>query len=108
METPSHGRLSKLKGAVQDIAAMHELPSTAQTRSPSYRLAFDDKDFLLNEDLRGMRLQLELQKTEMIMQEHNVVSTIAVFGSARIFPDKPTSQGGFCMDFSDNNCLQYL
>lgn len=55
----------------------------------AYRLAFSDQDFLLREELRGLRFQLELQKPEMILQEHNVKSTVVVFGSARFLaPDE--------------------
>jgi hypothetical protein len=53
-------------------------------QSPSYRLAFQDPDFLLRDELRPVRLQLELLKPELILQEHRIDSTIVVFGSARI------------------------
>jgi len=53
-------------------------------QSPSYRLAFQDPDFLLRDELRPVRLQLELLKPELILQEHLIESTIVVFGSARI------------------------
>jgi uncharacterized protein (TIGR00730 family) len=53
-------------------------------QSPSYRLAFQDPDFLLRDELRPVRLQLELLKPELILQEHHIESTIVVFGSARI------------------------
>jgi uncharacterized protein (TIGR00730 family) len=56
----------------------------AQSQSPSYRLAFQDPDFLLRDELRPVRLQLELLKPELILQEHHIESTIAIFGSARI------------------------
>ena len=52
--------------------------------SPSYRLAFEDFDFLKREDLRPVRFQLELLKPEKIMDEHGIHSTIVVFGSARL------------------------
>jgi uncharacterized protein (TIGR00730 family) len=58
--------------------------SSAQTASPSYRLAFEDVDFLLRQDLRPVRLQLELLKPELLQQQHGIKSTIAVFGSARV------------------------
>jgi uncharacterized protein (TIGR00730 family) len=58
--------------------------STAQTESPAYRLAFEDVDFLLRQDLRPIRLQLELLKPELLQQQHGIKSTVAVFGSARI------------------------
>ncbi len=55
-----------------------------QTQSPAYRLAFKDIDFLLREDLRPVRLQLELLKPEVLLKEQGIRSTVAVFGSARI------------------------
>ncbi|CAA7627522.1 LOG family protein [Magnetospirillum sp. SS-4] len=57
---------------------------TPQTLSPSYRLAFEDVDFLLRQDLRPVRLQLELLKPELLQQQHGIKSTVAVFGSARV------------------------
>ena len=57
---------------------------TAQTRSPSYRLAFRDTDFLLREELRPVRFQLELLKTEMLLDEAKIGSTLVCYGSARI------------------------
>jgi uncharacterized protein (TIGR00730 family) len=56
----------------------------ARCQSPSYRLAFQDPDFLLRDELRPVRLQLELLKPELILQEHHIESTIVIFGSARI------------------------
>jgi hypothetical protein len=41
-------------------------PETAQTRSPSYRLAYMDKDFMLLDELRPVRLQLELLKPDLV------------------------------------------
>ncbi|HSV30152.1 MAG TPA: TIGR00730 family Rossman fold protein [Candidatus Omnitrophota bacterium] len=64
---------------------------TPQTASPAYRLAFEDTDFLLRQDLRPVRLQLELLKPELLQQEQGIRSTIAVFGSARI-PDPETAE----------------
>ena len=57
---------------------------TPQTAAPSFRLAFEDTDFLLRQDLRPVRLQLELLKPELLQQEHGIRSTVTVFGSARI------------------------
>ncbi len=57
---------------------------TAQTRHPAYRLAFRDIDFLLREELRPVRFQLELLKTEMLLEEARVGSTLVMYGSARI------------------------
>ena len=52
----------------------------------SFRLAFTDERFLLREELRPVRMQLELLKPEMIQQEQRIESTIVLFGSARIVP----------------------
>ena len=73
---------------------VQELQSEAKSRqtvSGSYTLAFQDLDFLVREELRPIRMQLELLKPEIILQEHNIDSTIVVFGSARI-PDPETAQ----------------
>jgi len=55
-----------------------------QCKSASYRLAFQDPDFLLRDAMRSVRLQLELLKPELILQEQHIESTVVVFGSARI------------------------
>lgn len=58
--------------------------STPQTQHPAYRLAFRDTDFLLREELRPVRFQLELLKPEMLLDEAGVGSTLVMYGSARI------------------------
>lgn len=50
----------------------------------AFKLAFADVDFLLREELRPIRLALELLKPETMMRSENIESTIVVFGSARI------------------------
>jgi uncharacterized protein (TIGR00730 family) len=62
-----------------------------QTQAPSYKLAFADADFLLRDELRAVRLQLEIMKPEIILQELDVDSTVVMFGSARI-PDVETAE----------------
>ncbi|MFC1822833.1 TIGR00730 family Rossman fold protein [Thermodesulfobacteriota bacterium] len=64
---------------------------SSQTRSPSYQLAFQDNDFLLRDELRPVRLELELLKPEIILQEQHIESTIVIFGSARI-PDPKSAK----------------
>ena len=59
-------------------------PDTPQTRDAAYRLAFRDTDFLLREELRPVRFQLELLKCEMLMEEAGIGSTLVCYGSARI------------------------
>ncbi|TGX53639.1 LOG family protein [Sphingomonas gei] len=57
---------------------------TPQTEHPAYRLAFQDMDFLLRDDLRPVRFQLELLKPQLILDAANIASTFVVYGSARI------------------------
>jgi len=57
---------------------------TPQTESPTFRLAYMDHEFILRDELRPVRLQLELLKPELIQQEHGIENTIVVFGSTRI------------------------
>ncbi|MGZ8997972.1 MAG: LOG family protein [Allosphingosinicella sp.] len=57
---------------------------SAQTVNPAYRLAFQDLDFLLREDLRPVRFQLELLKPELLMDEAGIASMFVFYGSARI------------------------
>ncbi len=67
-----------------------EKPRTPQTLSPTYRLAYDDPDFLTAEATRGVRLQLELMKPELALIEAGILSTVVLFGGARIpEPGKP-------------------
>jgi uncharacterized protein (TIGR00730 family) len=58
--------------------------STPQTEHPAYKLAFQDMDFLLREDLRPVRFQLELLKPELLLDEANIGSLMVFYGSARI------------------------
>jgi hypothetical protein len=67
-----------------DAEAAREVPSSAQTQSAAYRLAFQDTEFLLREDLRPVRFQLELLKPELLMNEAKIGSTFVFYGSARI------------------------
>src|SRR5262245_13478199 len=55
-----------------------------QQLSSTFLLAERDLAFLARPELRPVRLQLELLKPELIMREHGVISTIVVFGSARV------------------------
>lgn len=71
--------------AAQDEAeAAKNLTQTPQTMHPAYRLAFQDTDFLLREDLRPVRFQLELLKPELLLEEARIGSTFVFYGSARI------------------------
>ena len=79
-------RHSPFRDAYTDRTATEGAPDTPQTRLPSYALAFADNEFMAREDLRSVRLQLELLKPELMMNEAQIESTIVLFGGARI-PD---------------------
>jgi uncharacterized protein (TIGR00730 family) len=70
--------------AEQDLESSRHLRDSPQARSPAYRLAFDDPDFLLRDELRPVRLQLELLKPELELDAHDIQSTVVLFGGARI------------------------
>jgi len=64
----------------------HAVPQPSRYAGPesAFRLAFTDTDFLLREELRPVRMQLELLKPELVQAEAGIESTIVIFGSARI------------------------
>src|SRR4029450_5493402 len=67
-----------------DARAAEHVPSIPQTESAAYKLAFQDTEFLLREDLRPVRFQLELLKPELLMNEAGIGSTFVFYGAARI------------------------
>lgn len=79
-------RLSPFRDAHSDRDRAEHVPDTPQSRAPAYRLAFADNDFLCRDELRPVRLQLELLKPQLLLDERGIESTIVLFGGARI-PD---------------------
>ena len=85
MNDPRRLRARNFPSAQDEVEA-------AQPHSPydrpgsSFRMAFADSDFLLRDELRPVRLQLELLKPELAQQAHKIHSTIVVYGSARTLP----------------------
>lgn len=77
--------------AEEDLSAAKLSVRTSQTRSNSYRLAYADDEFLLRDELRPVRLQLELLKPDLLQQENDIHATVVIFGSARI-PEKETAE----------------
>jgi uncharacterized protein (TIGR00730 family) len=59
-------------------------PDTPQTLSPSYKLSYEDPEFLMRDELRGARLQLEYLKPDLLMRDRGIAATVVVFGSARV------------------------
>ncbi|MGB7418049.1 MAG: TIGR00730 family Rossman fold protein [Erythrobacter sp.] len=62
------------------------------TDHPAYELAFQDDEFLTREELRPVRLQLELLKADLLQEEHGINSTFVIYGSARI-PEPAAVEG---------------
>lgn len=83
---------SPFPSAKEDVAHVLLDSDTIQTRSSSYRLAYDDFDFMMREELRPVRLQLELLKPELAQAELGIKSTVVIFGSARIHGDDEAKQ----------------
>ena len=54
------------------------------TQSPSYRLAYEDLDFLNSPRMRAARMELEVLKPELTLEDYRIQSTVVVFGSTRI------------------------
>jgi hypothetical protein len=78
--------------AREEAAVANQPTPVPQTEHPAYRLAFQDMDFLLREDLRPVRFQLELLKPELLLDEAKIASTFVIYGSARIpHPDQADS-----------------
>ena len=84
MDTP-HAELTarNFASAEQDAQAAQP-PSRYGGPDSAFRLAFSDTDFLLREELRPVRMQLELLKPDLVQTEQGIESTIVIFGSARI------------------------
>ena len=70
--------------AREEAEVANQPTSSPQTEHPAYSLAFQDLDFLLREDLRPIRFQLELLKPELMLDEAGIGSTFVFYGSARI------------------------
>src|SRR5437763_2535643 len=85
MDKPSAAAVRTFPTAQED-AEKEVVSPNARYEGPesAYRLAFTDVDFLLGEELRPIRLQLELLKPELVQDEQGVEATIVLFGSARI------------------------
>ncbi|MCR8825380.1 LOG family protein [Pseudosulfitobacter koreensis] len=79
-----HTARHPLRHAGVDRTKVKDAPDTPQTRASAYKLAFADDDFLCREELRPVRLQLELLKTTLLLDEQDIRSTIVLFGGARI------------------------
>jgi uncharacterized protein (TIGR00730 family) len=84
MTTDKQPHRSRFHKAKDDAQFAKQATTTPQTASAAYKLAFQDTDFLLREDLRPVRFQLELLKPELLLDEAKIESMLVIYGSARI------------------------
>ncbi|GAA6200824.1 LOG family protein [Aquicoccus sp. SU-CL01552] len=77
-------RRSVFRDAHFDRTTARQVPDTPQSRSSTYRLAFTDEEFMCRDELRPVRLQLELLKPQLLLEERQIESTVVLFGGARI------------------------
>src|SRR4249920_2879129 len=87
--TPAHPHKRREALPWQQPKATEEDPEAlrrvqAILNSPSYRRADNDSDFLARDGVRGVRLQIDYLKPELLLEEHEIYQTIVVFGSTRI------------------------
>ena len=61
-----------------------ELAAQHSPNQPEYRLALADKNFLYRDEVRPLRIQMELMRPELVLNDHNIEETMVCFGSARI------------------------
>jgi len=87
--TPAHPRQRRTplpghqpKPVHEDTEAPHCLQAILE--SPSYREADEDVAFLNLDETRGVRLQIDYAKPELLLGQHHIRHTIVVFGSTRI------------------------
>ncbi|MEJ2553726.1 MAG: TIGR00730 family Rossman fold protein [Gammaproteobacteria bacterium] len=59
--------------------------------SPGYRQADQDVEFLNRDETRGVRLQIDYSKPELLLQQHGIRHTIVIFGGTRI-PEPAAAQ----------------
>ncbi len=58
--------------------------NTPQKTSRSYLLPIEDTQFLLRDEMRDIRFALEFGKSEFLLRDWGIRTTVVVFGSARI------------------------
>ncbi len=85
-------KYSTLPKSREIVSESKKVCATEQTCSPSYRLAFDDPDFLLQDEQRSVRLLLEWQKPDQILAQQGIDATWVIFGSARIHDPEVLTQ----------------
>ena len=83
-------RLKNFPSADEDAASSTICPQTPQT--DSYKLSYMDPHFLMRDELRPVRLQLELLKPELLQEEHGIHATVVIFGGSRVVEESEAQQ----------------
>lgn len=60
--------------------------------SDTYKLAHEDINMLSRNEMRGVRMLLEITKPDLILEENNILSTIIIFGGASITEESKTKE----------------
>ena len=60
--------------------------------SESYKLAHEDISFLSRDEMRGVRMLLEITKPDLILEANKILSTIIIFGGASITEESNTKK----------------
>ncbi len=60
--------------------------------SDTYKLAYEDISLLNRNEMRGVRMLLEITKPDLILEENNIISTIIIFGGASIAEESKTKE----------------
>ena len=84
MDVKNESGWSPLPHSDEDRQRAKSVPDTPQTRAPTYRLAWDDAEFMTRRELRPVRLQLELLKPDLVLQERGIQSTVIQIGRAHV------------------------
>ncbi len=93
MDTKTKDLTARNFPSAEEDALATTPPSRYGGPDSAFRLAFTDTDFLLRDELRPVRMQLELLKPELVQRELGIESTIVIYGSARILsPEQARAQ----------------
>ena len=60
--------------------------------SDTYKLAYEDIGLLNRNEMRGVRMLLEITKPDLILEENKILSTIIIFGGASITEESKTEE----------------
>ncbi|WP_027856863.1 LOG family protein [Marinobacterium jannaschii] len=106
---PADGHM--FHNAADDVEHSRDPQLNLQACSPAYKLAYDDLELMLRDELRPVRLLLELTKPELALQEQGIEHSVVIFGSARSLPPEEAERRLDEADKAlqaapDDHCLQ--